>query len=80
MLLFTHQAFRSHVTPPGHPERVERLAAVERGLVGIAVERRECPHGDEAEVLRMFRTFNAASEPFRQESRRHEAARQEVAP
>ena len=35
---------------------------------------------DEAEVLRMFRTFNAASEPFRQESRRHEAARQEVAP
>ena len=35
---------------------------------------------DEAEVLRMFRTFNAASEPFRQESRRHEDARQEVAP
>lgn len=52
MLLFTHQAFRSHVTPPGHPERVDRLGAVERGLAGIAVERRECPHGDEAEVLR----------------------------
>lgn len=52
MLLFTHQAFRSHVTPPGHPERVDRLGAVERGLAWIAVERRECPVGDEAEVLR----------------------------
>ena len=52
MLLFTHQAFRSHVTPPGHPERVDRLGAVERGLTGIAVKRRECPVGDEAEVLR----------------------------
>ncbi|WP_374429580.1 histone deacetylase family protein [Tabrizicola sp.] len=52
VLLFTHQAFRSHVTPPGHPERVDRLGAVERGLAGIAVERRECPVGDEAEVLR----------------------------
>jgi coenzyme F420-reducing hydrogenase gamma subunit len=29
----------------------------------------------EAEVLRVFRTFNAASEPFRQESERHEPAR-----
>lgn len=27
---------------------------------------------DEDEVLRVFRTFNAAAEPFRQESRRHE--------
>ena len=30
------------------------------------------------EVLRVFRTFNAASEPFRQESRRHEPREQEV--
>ncbi|MBL9048742.1 MAG: histone deacetylase family protein [Tabrizicola sp.] len=52
MLVFTHDAFLGHVTPPGHPERVERLAAVELGLHGIAVERRECPQGDEAEVLR----------------------------
>lgn len=52
MLLFTHEAFRGHVTPPGHPERVERLAAVDRGLAGLAVERRECPVADEAEVLR----------------------------
>jgi acetoin utilization deacetylase AcuC-like enzyme len=52
VLLFTHEAFRGHVTPPGHPERVERLGAVERGLAEIAAERRECPVGDEAEVLR----------------------------
>ncbi|MFC3088895.1 histone deacetylase family protein [Tabrizicola soli] len=52
VLVFTHEAFRGHVTPPGHPERVERLAAVEQGLAGIPVERRECPPGEEAEVLR----------------------------
>ncbi len=52
MLVFSHQAGLGHVTPPGHPERVERLAAVEAGLTGLAVERRECPFGDEADVLR----------------------------
>ena len=52
VLLFTHEAFAGHVTPPGHPERVARLGAVERGLAGLAVERRECPLGEEAEVLR----------------------------
>ena len=52
MLVFTHSDCARHVTPPGHPERVERLAAVERGLAGIEVERRECPVGDETEVLR----------------------------
>ncbi|MFO1203791.1 MAG: histone deacetylase family protein [Tabrizicola sp.] len=52
MLVFSHSDCARHVTPPGHPERVERLGAVERGLAGIAVERRACPFGDEAEVLR----------------------------
>ena len=52
MLVFTHEAFAGHVTPPGHPERMARLGAVERGLAGLAVERRECPFGEEAEVLR----------------------------
>jgi acetoin utilization deacetylase AcuC-like enzyme len=52
MLVFTHADCARHVTPPGHPERVERLAAVERGLAGLAVERRECPVGTETEVLR----------------------------
>ena len=52
MLVFSHSDCLRHVTPPGHPERLERLAAVERGLAGLAVMRRDCPHGDEAEVLR----------------------------
>lgn len=52
MLVFSHEAFRGHVTPPGHPERVERLAAVAQGLQGIPAERRDCPLGAEAEVLR----------------------------
>ena len=52
MLVYTHSDCARHVTPPGHPERVERLAAVERGLAGVPVQRRECPLGEEAEVLR----------------------------
>lgn len=51
-LVYAHSDCTRHVNPPGHPERVERLAAVERGLAGLAVERRECPSGAEAEVLR----------------------------
>jgi acetoin utilization deacetylase AcuC-like enzyme len=52
VLVFSHPDCARHVTPPGHPERVERLAAVEHGLAGLAVNRRECPMGDEADVLR----------------------------
>ncbi|NJS40022.1 MAG: histone deacetylase family protein [Rhodobacteraceae bacterium] len=52
MLVFSHIDCARHVTPPGHPERVERLAAVERGLTGLTLERRECPVGEEADVLR----------------------------
>ncbi|MCB6178129.1 histone deacetylase family protein [Rhodobacter sp. Har01] len=52
MLVFTSEDCSGHVNPPGHPERVERLRAVEAGLAGLAVERRECPLGEEAEVLR----------------------------
>jgi len=52
VLLFTHEACSGHVTPPGHPERVERLAAVERGLSGLTAQRRDCPVGDVADVLR----------------------------
>jgi acetoin utilization deacetylase AcuC-like enzyme len=40
------------VNPPGHPERVDRLRAVEAGLAGLAAERRDCPTGDDPEVLR----------------------------
>ena len=52
MLVFSHEAAAGHVTPPGHPERLERLAAVERGLAGIAVERRLSPLAEEADILR----------------------------
>ena len=52
MLVFSHEAAGRHVTPPGHPERVERLAAVERGLAGLAVARRVSPLADEADILR----------------------------
>jgi acetoin utilization deacetylase AcuC-like enzyme len=52
VLVYTHEDCVLHVTPPGHPERVERLAAVERGLAGLVVERRDAPLADEAEVLR----------------------------
>jgi acetoin utilization deacetylase AcuC-like enzyme len=51
-LVYSHRDCARHVTPPGHPERVVRLEAVERGLAGLAVDRRDCPMGDEAEVLR----------------------------
>ncbi len=52
MLVFSHPDCAGHVTPAGHPERVERLAAVEAGLAGLDVTRRDCPLADEAEVLR----------------------------
>ena len=52
MLVYSHEDCSKHVTPPGHPERAERLAAVERGLEGIAVERREAPLAEAVEVLR----------------------------
>lgn len=57
MLVFTHADARGHVAPPGHPERVERMAAVEAGLRsveqgGLALDRREAPLALRDEVLR----------------------------
>ena len=49
---YTHPDCQLHVTPPGHPERVERLEAVERALRQIPLQRLDCPMGDEADVLR----------------------------
>ena len=51
-LVFSHDDCLGHVTPDGHPERVERLVAVERGLQGLAVERLNAPIGADADVLR----------------------------
>ncbi len=52
VLVYAHPASAGHVTPPGHPEQVARLAAVERGLAGMDVERREMPLGADGDVLR----------------------------
>ena len=53
--VFTHPSGLSHVTPPGHPERVDRLEAVTHALAGESfdgLDRREAPLADRAEVLR----------------------------
>jgi len=53
--LFTHSSGLKHVTPPGHPERVERLAAIHAVLDQDAfagLDRREAGLADRAEVLR----------------------------
>lgn len=50
--LFTHDDALHHVTPPGHPERVDRLRAVRAGLAGMTFDRREAPVADEADILR----------------------------
>jgi acetoin utilization deacetylase AcuC-like enzyme len=51
-LLFSHPDCDRHVTPPGHPERVERLAAIRGALAGLALDRREAPLADPTEILR----------------------------
>ncbi|GAB1365108.1 histone deacetylase family protein [Rhodobacter sp.] len=51
MIVFSHSDSAAHVTPPLHPERVARMAAVESGLEGLAVERRVCPEGTREDVL-----------------------------
>ena len=52
MLIFATDASARHKMPAGHPERIDRLAAVERGLAGIAAIRRTSPMADEADLLR----------------------------
>jgi acetoin utilization deacetylase AcuC-like enzyme len=54
--LFTHPDCDLHVTPQGHPERVDRLKAVRRALDGWALERRECPLGTDEDVLLAHRS------------------------
>lgn len=51
-LVFSHEDFARHVTPPGHPEQVARLMAVRRGLEPLPVQWRAPPLADDAEVLR----------------------------
>lgn len=52
--LYTHPIFLEHLTPPGHPERPDRLRAIERALEEEGFEdldRVEAPLGDEATIL-----------------------------
>lgn len=54
-LFVTHPAALAHVTPPGHPERTERLQAIEAALGAPrfgALARREAPLAEQSEVLR----------------------------
>lgn len=54
-LLLTHPDCLRHRTPPGHPERVERLQAVLRALAAprfAALLREEAPQAEEADLLR----------------------------
>ncbi len=53
--LYMHEDCNTHVTPPGHPERVERLKAVATALSEnrfAALDRREAPLADRSELLR----------------------------
>ena len=50
--LYTHSDHLGHVTPPGHPEQVARLHAVDRGLHAMALDRIACPLGDLADIHR----------------------------
>ncbi len=50
--LYQSNAFRRHITPPGHPEQVARLAAVDAGLAGLSLDHREAPLAEDAEILR----------------------------
>ncbi|RVC20788.1 histone deacetylase family protein, partial [Mesorhizobium sp. M7A.F.Ca.AU.002.02.1.1] len=52
--LYTHPIFLEHLTPPGHPERPDRLRAIERVLDEEAfagLDRIQAPEGDEATIL-----------------------------
>ncbi|MBR7540026.1 histone deacetylase family protein, partial [Mycobacterium tuberculosis] len=53
-LLITHPACIDHVVPPGHPERPDRMRAVEQALspdAFNALTRIEAPLGDLDHVL-----------------------------
>jgi acetoin utilization deacetylase AcuC-like enzyme len=52
--LFTHPASHRHAMPPGHPERIDRIVAIERALAAPQFDgliRREAPLASEEEIL-----------------------------
>lgn len=51
-LYLAHPACLEHVTPPGHPERVDRLIAIDAALAEVkGLIREEAPLGTDADVL-----------------------------
>ncbi len=53
-LVFTHQSSLAHETPPGHPERVDRIKAVNAVLGASALSgilRRDAPRGLDEHIL-----------------------------
>jgi acetoin utilization deacetylase AcuC-like enzyme len=53
-LLYHHDAAVAHETPPGHPERADRIRAVMKALSAAefaSLDRREAPIGSEADIL-----------------------------
>ena len=53
--LFSHDDFRRHVTPPGHPEQVARYDAVQAGAAGLDLLRLDAPLADDTDILRCHR-------------------------
>ncbi len=52
--LYTHPVYLEHLVPAGHPERPDRLRAIEQALAADdfdALDRQTSPMGDEAAVL-----------------------------
>ena len=52
--LYSHPIYLEHLTPPGHPERPDRLRAIERVLEDekfAALDRVQAPEGDPATIL-----------------------------
>ena len=50
--IYSHPDCERHVTPPGHPERVDRMPAVLEALSGVAADRVDAPLADDAPLLR----------------------------
>lgn len=50
--LFTHADCHRHLMPPGHPESVARLAAVDAALAGFDLLRPDVPMGQGGDILR----------------------------
>lgn len=50
--LYSHPDGLLHVTPPGHPEQVDRLRAVGHGLADLDVTRLDAPMGEVEDLLR----------------------------